>query len=148
MHKILEWTVPLLPKDKPRHLLGIGVVEDIFESVERGIDLFDCVSPTRIARAGYVYIKPTIGNRKNKFRYKVTLNKFKLDKKPLDKNCSCKICKNYSKAYINHLFKINELLAYKLLSYHNVHFFLELMKEIRKAIAESKFNMLKKKWLC
>lgn len=147
MHNILEWVIPLLPEEKPRHLLGIGVVEDIFEAVERGIDLFDCITSTRMARAGYAYANPPYGNIKNKFKYKVTSIKYKYDQSPLDKECNCKICKNYSRAYINHLFKANELLAYNLLSYHNVYFFIDLMGKIRKAINEGDFIKLKKKWL-
>ncbi len=146
MHNILEWTVPLL-KDKPIHLLGIGVVEDLFEAVERGIDLFDCVSPTRMARAGYAYVSPPLGNVKNKFKYKLKSAAFAHDSKPIDKNCSCKICQNYSRAYINHLFKANELLAYTLLSYHNTVFFVNLMKDIREAITKVKLTALKKRWL-
>jgi len=147
MHSILEWVMPLLPENKPRHLLGIGVVEDIFEAVERGIDLFDCVSPTRQARAGYVYARPPAGNANNKFKYKITSSRYASDKKPIDPNCKCKVCKKYSRAYINHLFKANELLAYNLASYHNVSFFLQLTAEIREAIGKKKFRQLKKKWL-
>jgi len=147
MHNILDWVIPLLPEDKPRHLLGIGVVEDIFEAVERGVDLFDCVSPTRIARNGYVYVKPSLGTKKNKFRYKVTSTKYELDEKPLDENCNCKICKRYSRAYINHLLKTSELVGYNYISYHNVYFLSNLMKEIRKAIEFGYFEKMKKDWL-
>ena len=146
MHDILDWTIPLLPENRPRHLLGIGVVEDIFEAVERGIDLFDCVSPTRIARNGYVYVKPPLGNKKNKFRYKLSA-KYKDDFSPLDENCKCKICKNYSKAYIRHLLKTSELLGYNLISYHNVYFLINLMKEIRLSIESNTFRTLKIDWL-
>ena len=147
MHNVIDWVVPLLPEDKPRHLLGIGVVEDLFESVERGVDLFDCVSPTRIARSGYSHIGPPFGTKKNKFRIKIKSIYYRTDQKPLDPNCNCKVCKNYSKAYINHLLKTNELLGYSLVSYHNLFFMLELMKEIRKSIDDSTFLILKKKWL-
>ncbi len=145
MHDILNWVVPLLPPDKPRHLLGIGVVEDIFEAVSRGIDLFDCVSPTRVARNGYVYVRPPIGIKSRKFRYKLTI-KYNLDEKGLDPNCSCKVCKNYSRSYVNHLLKTSELLGYNLISYHNVFFMVNLMKEIREAIAKGKFEDMKKEW--
>ena len=131
MHNVLEWVIPFLPTNKPRHLLGIGVVEDIFESVERGIDLFDCVSPTRIARSGFSHIGPPFGNKKNKFRIKISSKNYRMDKKPLDPNCNCKICMKYSRAYINHLFKTNELLGYNLISYHNLFFMLDLMRKIR-----------------
>lgn len=147
MHNILEWVMPYLSDDKPRHLLGIGVVEDIFESVERGIDLFDCVSPTRLARSGLAHIRPPDGCKKNKFRYKLASKKYQNDEKPIDQNCDCKICKNYSRAYIYHLLKTEEMLGFNLISYHNVYFMLDLMKEIRKAIDEGHFNKLKKEWL-
>ena len=147
LHNVLDWVIPILPEDKPRHLLGIGVVEDIFESVERGIDLFDCVSPTRIARSGYSHIAPPLGTKKNKFRIKISSINYTIDQKPLDPNCECEICKNYSRAYINHLFRTNELIGYNLISYHNLFFMLELMRGIRQAIDENSFLELKKKWL-
>ncbi len=147
MHDILDWTIAKLPENKPRHLLGIGVVEDIFEAVERGVDLFDCVSPTRIARNGYAYVLPPLGTKKNKFRYKLTGTKYELDDKPLDENCKCKVCKSYSRAYINHLLKISELLGYNLISYHNVYFMINLMREIRKAIEFGYFKKMKEEWL-
>jgi len=148
MHKVLDWSVANLDENKPRHLLGIGTVEDIFESVARGIDLFDCVGPTRIARVGYVYISPRAkGNIKNKFRFKILNKKYENDTKPIDPSCDCFVCKNYSRAYIRHLFKAKELTAYRLTSYHNLHFFLQLMKKIRKSINDGSFLKLKKEWL-
>ncbi|MFC1732643.1 tRNA guanosine(34) transglycosylase Tgt, partial [candidate division KSB1 bacterium] len=146
MHNIIDWVKPFLPEEKPRHLLGIGVVEDLFEGVERGIDLFDCVSPTRMARTGFAYITPPVGNKKNKYKYKLSGANHKHDNKPIDPNCSCKVCKRHSRAYINHLFKARELLAYQLTSYHNIHFFLQLMRDIRQSIEDSKFGDLKKEW--
>jgi len=147
MHNVLDWVMPFLPNNRPRHLLGIGVVEDIFASVERGIDLFDCVSPTRIARSGFSHISPPLGTNKNKFRIKISSIKYRSDQHPLDPNCKCKVCNNYSRAYINHLFKTNELLVFNLISYHNLFFMLELMREIRLSIDENSFQELKKKWL-
>ena len=147
MHHVLEWVIPHLPEKKPRHLLGIGVVEDIFESVERGVDLFDCVSPTRIARSGYPHIRPPSGTKKNKYRYKLKSQKYKDDSQPLDTHCDCKICKTYSRAYIHHLLKTEELIGYTLISYHNLYFMLHLMNEIRISINESRFNLLKKEWI-
>jgi len=146
MYNVLDWTIPHLDENKPRHLLGIGVVEDIFESVERGIDLFDCVSPTRIARSGFAHIKPPIGNKKNKYRYKLKSKKFEYDSRPIDPNCDCKICKNYTRAYVYHLLKTEELLGYNLISYHNVYFMVELMREIRKAIVDGTYQKLKNEW--
>ena len=147
MHNVLNWVVPHLSADKPRHLLGIGVVEDIFESVERGIDLFDCVSPTRMARGGFIYIRPPIGMKKNKFRYKIKSKENRTDTRPLDPNCTCKVCKNYSRAYLYHLFKTEELLGYNLISYHNVHFMLQLMRDIRTAIESGTFQKIKTLWM-
>ena len=147
MHNVLDWVIPHLPENKPRHLLGIGVVEDIFESVERGVDLFDCVGPTRLARSGYVFLRPPLGTRKNKFRYKLKSAKNRMDEKPLDPNCKCKICGKYSRAYIHHLLKTEELLGYNLLSFHNIYFILQLMREIRKSIDSKTFKKLKKEWL-
>lgn len=146
MYHILNWVVPLLPENKPRHLLGIGVVEDIFASVQRGIDLFDCVSPTRIARSGYAHIRPPKGSKQNKYRYKLTSIKYRNDDQSLDPNCQCKVCKHYSRAYIHHLLKTNELLGFNLISYHNLYFMLQLMNEIRTSIKEQRFNELKKEW--
>jgi queuine tRNA-ribosyltransferase/7-cyano-7-deazaguanine tRNA-ribosyltransferase len=147
MHNVLDWVIPHLPENKTRHLLGIGVVEDIFESVERGIDLFDCVSPTRTARSGFAYIRHPIGTKKNKYRYKIKAPSNKMDNRPIDPNCECKICKRYSRAYIHHLLKTGELIGFNLISYHNVYFFLQLMREIREAIRTETFQKLKKEWM-
>jgi queuine tRNA-ribosyltransferase/7-cyano-7-deazaguanine tRNA-ribosyltransferase len=147
MYHILDWVEPYLPDDKPCHLLGIGVIEDIFASVERGIDLFDCVSPTRLARSGLAHISPPSGTKENKFRFKLISKKYQNDSKPIDPNCSCKICKNYSRAYISHLLKVKELLGYQLISYHNVYFMIHFMRELRKAIKKEYFIEMKKDWL-
>ncbi len=147
MHHVLEWVIPHLPSQKPRHLLGIGVVEDIFESVERGIDLFDCVAPTRMARSGFCYLRPPIGTKKNKYRYKLKNARFKTDSQPIDPHCNCSVCKNYSRSYLYHLLKTEELIVYTLLSYHNLFFMLELMREIRNAIASERFQELKSEWI-
>ena len=148
MHKILDWTIPLLDKDKPRHLLGIGAIEDIFNSVEKGIDAFDCVAPTRWARRGHLYISPAEkGNKHNKFRINIQSAKFKEDKKPIDKDCSCYVCKNYSRAYLRHLYTANELTYFRLASYHNINFILRLMETIRTSIKEKSFKKLKNGWL-
>ncbi|MBW2980619.1 tRNA guanosine(34) transglycosylase Tgt [Candidatus Woesearchaeota archaeon] len=147
MHKILEWVIPLLPENKPRHLLGIGAVEDLFNSIERGIDMFDCVGPTRSARRGHVYVKPKLGNMKNKFRINLQNSRFAADKKPIDPECDCPVCKNYSRAYLRHLFVNKEIAYARLASYHNEYFILNLVKEIRNSIKQGKFKELKKKWL-
>ncbi len=146
MHSILEWVTPCLPEAKPRHLLGIGVVEDIFESVQRGIDLFDCVTPTRMARIGYAYLRPPTGKKQNKFKYKLLSLDYAHDNKPLDPNCRCAVCRRYSRSYVHHLLKVNEMLGHKLLSYHNLHFFTQLMREIREAIEAGALEKLKRGW--
>ena len=127
--------------------MGIGVVEDIFEAVERGIDLFDCVSPTRNARSGYVYIRPPLGTKKNKYRYKLTPLKYRIDDQPLDPNCKCKVCNTYHRAYIHHLLKTQEIVGYTLISYHNVYFMLQLMREIREAIEFGSLEKMKNEWI-
>jgi len=148
MHKILEWVIPLLGDDKPRHLLGIGGIDDLFNSIERGIDMFDCVSPTRWARRGCLYIGPKEGgNTKNKFRMNIGRARFKEDKKPISMDCGCYTCKNYSRAYLRHLHLANELLYFRLASLHNINFILRLMDNIKQSIRENSFSRLKKKWL-
>ncbi|MBU2632338.1 tRNA guanosine(34) transglycosylase Tgt [Patescibacteria group bacterium] len=147
MLKVLDWVVPHLSKSKPRHLLGVGEVDDIFEIIERGIDTFDCVIPTRLGRTGVIFVSPSEGNKKNKFRFDITKAKWVTSKLPLDKNCNCKVCKNYTRGYINHLFRAKELLAYHLASYHNTYFLINLTKKIRQSILENKFEKMKKEWL-
>ncbi len=147
MSKIVEWTIANVSDEKPRHMLGIGEVDDIFELIERGIDTFDCVIPTRIGRTGYFFVSPPQGNTKNRFRMDINKPQFRTDPKPLDKNCSCYTCQNFTRAYLFHLFRNRELLAYSLISTHNVHFLVNLTKQIRKVILEDKFQALKKKWL-
>jgi queuine tRNA-ribosyltransferase/7-cyano-7-deazaguanine tRNA-ribosyltransferase len=148
MHDILEWTIPLLDKSKPIHLLGVGAVEDIFNSVEKGIDAFDCVAPTRLARHGYLFLTPKSGgSMHNKYRMSIKGKEHRESRKPIDPYCSCSTCKNYTRGYLRHLFLANELSYFRLASIHNLHFFLELMREIRKSINEGKFIQLKKEWV-
>jgi queuine tRNA-ribosyltransferase len=149
---ILDWVVPLLPEDKPRYTMGLGYSPmDLFDVVERGVDMFDCVAPTRIARNGTLYVHPEIlkntkTNSKWNDRIDITKAEFRDDTGPIDPHCECFTCKNHSRAYIHHLFKAEELLSYRLASIHNLHFFLNLMKEIREAIKENKFLELKSKF--
>ncbi len=148
MHKVLEWQIPLLGTERPRHLLGIGEVDDFFECIERGIDMFDCVAPTRIARNGALFISPTVGGFKsNKFRILILNTEFKEDARPIDATCSCYTCQNFSRAYIRHLFVAKELLGYRLATIHNVHFMINLVKKIREAICNNEFQTLKQAWL-
>ena len=127
--------------------MGIGEVDDIFQSIERGIDTFDCVIPTRLGRMGHVFVSPNEGNIRNRFRFDITKSKFATDKNPIDKNCKCYTCSNFTRAYINHLFRSHELLGYTLATYHNVYFMTNLTNQIRKAILNGEFRKLKSKWL-
>ncbi len=138
MYEVLEYTTPLLPKDKPRYLMGVGSPDALFEGVEKGIDMFDCVHPTRIGRNGTAMTTSGTVNIKNA--------KYKEDFEALDPECSCYTCKNYTKAYLRHLFKASEILGLRLMTYHNVHFLIDTMNNIRKALAEDRFLMYKKEF--
>jgi len=126
MYKMVEYSTKYLPEDKLRYLMGVGDPIDLIENVMRGIDLFDCVSPTRLARHGHAYTKNGKINIKN--------NKYKEDFTKIDDNCNCYACKNYTKAYIRHLITANETFGARLLSIHNISFLINLMKEIRENI--------------
>ena len=139
MHRVLEWTNEILPEEKPRHLLGIGRPEDIFEGVERGVDMFDCVMPTRVARNGTLLV--------GKERLNITNAEFAADPNPPDKSCRCYTCSNYSRAYLNHLFKAKEILGHRLASIHNLYFIVNLVKQIRQSITEDRFLEFKKEFL-
>jgi len=139
MYKVLEVVEPLLPQDKPRHLLGVGSPLEILGSISRGIDTFDCVLPTRIARNGAVYTKDGRVNLKNAG--------FKIDKNPIEEGCQCYTCKNYSRGYLRHLLMTNEILGIRLTTLHNLHFILSLMKNIRGAIREGKFREFKDRFI-
>lgn len=138
MYRVLEWTIPLLPQDKPRHLLGIGEADDILEVVERGVDLFDCVAPTRMARTGTLLTRE--GERS---RIHIVNARFKDDPRPIDEGCDCYTCRNYSRAYLRHLFMARELLAISLATIHNLYFVESLMRQIRCAIKEGRFKELR-----
>jgi queuine tRNA-ribosyltransferase len=147
MHRVLEWVVPHLDK-RPRHLLGIGEIDDVFECVERGIDTFDCVAPTRLARRGNVLISPESGGtQENKFRISIKSPQYKEDSRPIDPGCECPTCQRYSRAYLRHLYTVNELAYFRLASVHNLHFMLQLMEQIRASINDRTFSRLKQKWL-
>jgi len=141
---ILDWVYPIIPKDKPHYAMGLGLnPADLFEVVERGVDMFDCVAPTRLARHGVLYIKDI----KNKHRLNITNAKFKNDFAPIDKDCTCSTCQNYSRVYVHHLFDVKEVTAMRLATIHNIHFFLNLMREMREAILEDRFLEMKKEWV-
>jgi tRNA-guanine transglycosylase len=148
MHQVLDWTIPRLDDDRPRHLLGIGEIDDIFECVARGIDTFDCVSPTRIARRGSLLISPQAGgSQENKFHINIKTAKFKEDRSPVDPNCSCSTCRTYSRAYLRHLYVSRELSYFRLATLHNLHFILRFMEEVRESIRTGTFAQMKEKWL-
>ena len=134
-YKAVEMSVPYLPDDKPRHLLGVGTPDQIIEAVRRGIDTFDCVIPTREARHGRAYVQNQKSNLKNQnFEYdtlQISKSEYKESFEPLDKFCDCETCAKYSKAYLHHLFKSGEMLGLRLMTIHNVRFFLRLMEKIR-----------------
>ena len=129
--KMVSYSTPYLPKDKPRYLMGVGTVGYILEAIERGVDMFDCVLPTRIARHGTLMTSNGRINIKNK--------KYKEDFTPLDPNCDCYTCKNYTKAYLRHLYVCEEVNAKRLLSYHNLRFLIKLCEDIRQAIKEDRY---------
>lgn len=147
MHQVLEWSVPLLPDKKPRHLLGIGEIPDIFEVVERGIDTFDCVAPTRFARNASLLARTLDDEPLPKFRINIRNARFKRDPEPIVPGCTCYTCRNYSRAYVHHLFRAKELLAYRLATIHNLQFMHDLMDAIRAAIRVQRFAALKRAWL-
>lgn len=142
--QILDWVHPYLPANKPHYAMGLGLnPTDIFSVVERGVDMFDCVAPTRLARHGMLFVK----DRKNKHRFNITNAKYSQDTKPITKNCGCSTCLNYSRAYLHHLFKAQEMTALRLATIHNLYFYLNLMKQIRQAINEDRFLKIKKEWI-
>lgn len=147
LYEVIDWTIANVSEEKPKHQLGIGEIDDIFEIIERGIDTFDCVIPTRIGRTGFFFISPPFGNIKNRFRTDIDKPLYRKDSKPLDENCSCYTCQNFSRAYIHHLFRSRELLSYNLLSLHNVHFLISLTKKIRESIIDSFYIKLKNEWM-
>ena len=143
--KILDWVNPLIPENKPHYTMGVGFSPlDLFEVVERGVDMFDCVAPTRIARNGTLFV--AAAGAKNKFRINITNARYKKDKQAIEPDCACFTCQNHSRSYLHHLFAAEELLAYRLATIHNLHFFLNLMKKIRESIKDNHFTKLKKSW--
>ena len=139
MYTAVGWVNKILPEDKPRHLLGIGEPMDLFGGVENGCDLFDCVAPTRIARNGTLHTK--------KGRINLLNARFVKDLKPIEKNCTCYTCQNFSRAYLSHLFRAKEMFASTLASIHNLHFVVMLMDEIRQSIFDNTFDELKTKFI-
>ena len=126
----LEATCPVLPTDRPRYLMGVGRPEDLLAGVERGIDMFDCVMPSRNARNGHLFTSHGVLKLRNA--------RYRADTRPIDENCDCYTCQNYSRAYIKHLQKCDEILGHRLATIHNLHYYQTLMRRLRAAIAEGR----------
>lgn len=138
MYPSLEAALGELPKDRPRYAMGVGTPEDFLECVERGVDLFDCVMPTRVARNGRIFVRGGQLNIRNACHTR--------DPRPLDEFCSCETCRNYSRAYLRHLYQSGEILAARLLTLHNLHFFYEIILQIRAAIESDSLGALRGRW--
>lgn len=136
MYEMFNYTTPLLPKDQTRYLMGIGDLNDVLEAVAAGIDMFDCVMPTRNARNGTLFT--------SQGRISIKREEFKEDPNPLDPGCNCYTCRNYSKAYLRHLYMSREILSMRLNTYHNLHFYLEFFRKMRVAIANGEFERFRK----
>ena len=139
MYKAIDYSIPYLPKDKVRYLMGVGDPIDIIEGVIKGVDIFDCVEPTRIARHGQAFTRHGKLHLKN--------NKYKEDFTPIEEDCDCYACKNYTKAYIRHLLTVKESLGGSLLSIHNIRFLIKLTEDLRKAIDEDKLLEFKEEFI-
>jgi len=139
MFEVLDYTMPHLPKDKPRYLMGVGKPDDIIGAVMRGVDMFDCVIPTRSGRNARAYTKDGEWNIRNQ--------RFTDDPRPLEEDCPCPACKNYSRAYLNHLFRADEMLGPMLLTAHNLIFYQRLMQGLRNAISQNMLNVFAENFL-
>jgi len=138
MMQVLDYLPEHMPADKPRYLMGVGTPSDLVEGVACGIDMFDCVMPTRNARNGYLFTSVGV--------IKIRNSQYKNDTGPLDANCACSTCKNYSRAYLHHLQKTNEILGSRLNTLHNLHYYQQLMASMRKAIEDNSFSEFRKKF--
>ncbi len=138
MYDTVEHTVQYMPEDKPRYLMGVGTPEDLIENIDRGVDMFDCVMPTRNARNGTLFT--SFG------KINIRGAKFKEDESPIDPECECPTCKRYTRSYLNHLIRSKELTFFRLASLHNLHYYLNLMKQAREAILQDRFAEFKKEF--
>ena len=136
MYETVAWTTPFMPEDKPRYLMGVGTPEDLVENVYRGVDMFDCVMPTRNARNGTLFT--SFG--------KVNIKKacYTTDPDPIDPECNCMVCQTYSRSYLRHLFRAREITYFRLATIHNLYYYLHLMKQMREAILEERFETFRK----
>ncbi len=139
LKKVVDYTAPFLPENKPRYLMGVGLPEDIMESIERGMDMFDCVIPTRYARSA------TLFTSRGKIR--LTNRRYRRDFYPVDASCDCYCCRNFTRAYLHHLYNANEILSAILAAIHNVHFYLQMVKGAREAIENNQFKAYKEEFL-
>jgi queuine tRNA-ribosyltransferase len=139
MYRILEVVDGELPRDRPRYLMGVGFPEDLVEGVLRGVDLFDCVAPTRMGRNGAAFTRDG--------RLNIKRAEFRTDKRPLDEECDCSACRRFTRGYIRHLFTADEILGLRLLSLHNVHFLVRLMRDARAAIRDGTIDAWSREWL-
>jgi queuine tRNA-ribosyltransferase len=136
MYEVMENTLPLLPKDRPRYVMGVGTPENLIEGVSRGVDMFDCVMPTRNARNGVLFT--SFG------KVSIKQARYLADPLPVDPDCSCYVCGNYSRAYLRHLYQSNEILSSVLNTHHNLHYYLSLMQGVRDALDGGRFGEFKK----
>ena len=139
MHKVVNFIAPKMPKNKPRYLMGVGTPEDLINSIDKGVDMFDCVMPTRNARNGWLFTR--YGD------IKIKNAQYRDDLQPIDASCNCYTCKNFSRAYLHHLYKIGEMLGSRLNTIHNLFFYRQMMVEIREAIQKKSFQTYKAKFL-
>ena len=139
MMKVLDFLPEQMPTDKPRYLMGVGTPLDLVEGVAMGVDMFDCVMPSRNARNGYLFTSEGV--------VKIRNAKYKLDTAPLDPNCSCNTCKNYSRSYLHHLQKTNEILGSRLNTFHNLYYYQDLMRSIRSALQSDTFDNFRQSFL-
>ncbi len=138
MYDTVEWTTQFMPEEKPRYLMGVGTPEDLIENIHRGVDMFDCVMPTRNARNGTLFT--SFG------RVNIKKASYKEDATPIDETCECYTCKNFNKAYLNHLFRAGEITYFRLASMHNIHYYLDLMRQARQAILEQRWDEFRKEF--
>ena len=136
MMRAVEASEPFLPQDKPRYAMGLGTPPQLLEMIARGMDMFDCVLPTRLARNGTAFTATGTLNLKNA--------EFALDKKPIEENCACPACREFTRGYIRHLIKAEEILGLRLITLHNLHFYLDLMRQVRAAIESGSFDSFRK----
>jgi queuine tRNA-ribosyltransferase len=132
MYQVMEWTLPLLPADQPRYVMGVGTPENLVEAVARGADMFDCVMPTRNARNGVLFT--SFG------KLSIKQNRYRDDDGPIDPACDCMVCRRFSRAYLRHLFQSNEILSSVLNTWHNLYYYLLLMRRMREALAAGTFG--------